>query len=79
MTNIKNGWDISVGRGHALAPDCRKTCFFVNTVGATRGRPPKKKVFRISRREITFFRLAATYFALQNLRATKGRPYDGLF
>ena len=26
-----------------------------------------------------FFRLAATYFALQNMRATKGRPYDGLF
>ena len=26
-----------------------------------------------------FFRLAATDFALQNMRATKGRPYDGLF
>jgi hypothetical protein len=60
--------------------DCRRTWFFVNTVGATRGHPPKNFVFRISRREITlFFRLAATDFALQNLRATKGRPYDGLF
>ena len=63
----------------AVSSRLSKTCFFVNTVGATLGRPPKNKVFRISRREITFFRLAATYFALQNMRATKGRPYDGLF
>ena len=60
--------------------DCRRTWFFVNTEGATLGRPPKNIVFRISRREIAlFFRLASTDFALQNLRATKGRPYDGLF
>ena len=48
-------------------------------VGATRGRPPKNEVFRISRREIAFFRLAVMDFAGQNPRATTGRPYDSLF
>ena len=47
-------------------------------VGATLGRPPKNYVFRISRREKTEFRLAAMDFALQNPRATEGRPYGWL-
>ena len=44
-------------------------------VGATLGRPPKNVVFWMFRRDITFFRLAATDFPMENPRATKGRPY----
>jgi hypothetical protein len=44
-------------------------------VGASIARPPKIFDFRIFRRKITFFRLAAMDFALQNPRTTNGRPY----
>ena len=51
-------------------------CITKQNVGAILDRPPKIKDFRISRREITVFRLTATDFAKENLRATRGRPCD---
>jgi hypothetical protein len=46
------------------------------SVGASIARPPKFKEFRIFRRDLLGFRLAATDFAEQNLRTSDARPYD---
>ena len=45
-------------------------------VGATIGRPPKKEVFRIFRREIAVFSPCGDRFCKQNLRASIARPYE---
>ena len=43
-------------------------------------RPPKIFDFRVSQREIMdIFALRRTDFAMQNLRATTGRPYGKVF
>ena len=42
--------------------DCRETMFSFENVGAINDRPPKNAVFRICRKEIGCFRLAAMDF-----------------
>ena len=52
----------------------------MNNVGAILDRPPKIFDFRIFQREIMdIFALRRIDFAMQNLRATKGRPYGNAF
>ena len=64
----------------AAVSDCQRTRFFKTNVGASIARPPKNRVFWIFLKgNSPVFLLAATDFALQNLRTTDGRPYEWLF